>query len=649
MNARGKRGTGARGGRGGRKPAGTKRSAPVDSDYEDATPKPKRGKNTPLEPRMLPERDNRGVNPTRVDPSVLTATRPRRPNGAGAADQAEKVKKAEDRELRRQAAIAMLAEINAEQDADQVAEEENAIYALDDLPPSDDAMEVDDMELVQDEDGPVLSITQEDFDRVEDDDSYVPALEAAKPVPSKAAPTKRAKKPEKGETRAEIEVMTKKIVAEKNKELPVKKVQSNNAAASSKRAGLSQTWIKSNVGAPVNTSTPESPKIGGLTDDDAGGSRPESKVAMQAPRKNNMVGLIASSEPDDTPSRVAQTQVKPPTRKARPSVLKHEKMPALTLVTHSTPQIKSESSSSSFTPESAEGLPGFIAKSWGTVYLPACYRALYLSRDPMSIGAVGKDLMKPGKETVLFFQAILDEKYAGNSWVMEWGDAICTKAVSRVGERRSAIGKAAMVVVDRLFDSTTYYKLSSTPDSTGSSQRLRKSQKISDDARYAVRSNGPAFYKDPTPEDVCKLGANHPAYVKPRGYLESPLIIETLCSFIKDDEFRVIVTETPDGEEHDFSGLPIGLLGMVAAAVERAYKLHTTGVRTKAPGFSSVNYGTAVAGFIASIQGFRRSRWDSIIKSCGSQITERAAAAPVETEQDSLDGLRERMYIPSSP
>lgn len=72
-------------------------------------------------------------------------------------------------------------------------------------------------------------------------------------------------------------------------------------------------------------------------------------------------------------------------------------------------------------------------------------------------------------------------------------------------------------------------------------------------------------------------------------------------------------------------------------------------MRTKAPGFSSVNYGTAVAGFIASIQGFRRSRWDSIIESCGSQITERAAAAPVETEQDSLDGVRERMYIPSSP
>ncbi|KAJ7486111.1 hypothetical protein B0H11DRAFT_2231042 [Mycena galericulata] len=637
---------GGRGGRGAKNPAvGTKRSAPVDADYEDAPPKAKR-KTAPVEPRTLPERENRGSNPTRVEASEIHATRPRRPNGAGAADQAEKIQRAENLELRRQAAIAMLAAINAEQDEDAAAEEESTVYDLHDLPASDDAMDLDP---AQDEDEPILSITQDDFARIEDEGAYLSESEFDKPKAStllpppiaKAAPTKRAKKPEKGATRAEIDAMTTKIVAEKSKP-----VQDSNAAAVSKKAGVSQTWIQSKSKAP-RPASPETAKLGGFTDDDAGGTRLELDLGAQAPRKNNLVGLVASSDADPTPSKPVDVKAKVKLGSRKPSRTSGnpERMPALKLTADSsTPQIKSESSSGSFTPDSAvdvNGLPALVAKTWTTSLLPALYRVLYLSDDPMAIGSVGKDPMNPGKETVAIIQAVLDAKYPGNTLVVEWGDAVCTKAVSRIGERRSTIGRTVVQAVDRLFESPQYYKADMT--------NLRKSQKILDDARYAVRNNGPAFYKNPTPENVCKLASNHPQYIKPRGYLESPLIIETLSSIIKDDDFRVIVTETTNGDKYDFSGLPAGALAMVAAAVERAYKMHFTGVRVKAPDFSLANYGTAVAGFIKSIQGFQRSRWESIIKSCGSQIIEGAAAAPADNDLDSLDGVREHMYIPSSP
>jgi hypothetical protein len=82
--------------------------------------------------------------------------------------------------------------------------------------------------------------------------------------------------------------------------------------------------------------------------------------------------------------------------------------------------------------------------------------------------------------------------------------------------------------------------------------------------------------------------------------------------------------------------------------VERGYKLHTTGVRAlKPPEFSAAAYGTAVTGFIAGIKKFKVSRCQSILEACGASIAE-----PVEEAEDldeSLDGPRESMYVPSSP
>lgn len=166
----GRRARGGRGSHGGGQSSSSKRAAPASSDYEDATPPTKRGKITPpVETRTLPERENRGLNPLRVDATELHATRAKRPNGAKAADEAEKARKKAELDSQLQAAMAQVAAINALQDAAE-ADTPGEVNHLDDLVSELTASE-DDMD-IENEDIPVLTINQDDFNCIEDDDAY---------------------------------------------------------------------------------------------------------------------------------------------------------------------------------------------------------------------------------------------------------------------------------------------------------------------------------------------------------------------------------------------------------------------------------------------------------------------------------------------
>ncbi|KAJ6595419.1 hypothetical protein B0H10DRAFT_2232858 [Mycena sp. CBHHK59/15] len=119
-----------------------------------------------------------------------------------------------DRERRRIEAIAMVAAIDAEQDAAAEAEEDNAIFTLDDL--HEDAMDVDRTGDTADEDAAFLEFTQQDFERVEDDDVYRSPDEFEK-LKAKPLAVKKVKKVKvlKGDTRKEVEVATKLLAESK--------------------------------------------------------------------------------------------------------------------------------------------------------------------------------------------------------------------------------------------------------------------------------------------------------------------------------------------------------------------------------------------------------------------------------------------------
>ncbi|KAJ6628597.1 hypothetical protein B0H10DRAFT_1940426 [Mycena sp. CBHHK59/15] len=132
----------------------------------------------------------------------------------------------------------------------------------------------------------------------------------------------------------------------------------------------------------------------------------------------------------------------------------------------------------------------------------------------------------------------------------------------------------------------------------------------------------------------------------PVGYLESKLVIQTIAPFMKNCSFAI-----PELSEngYDFSQLPIGFLGMAAAAVESALLLYSvTGIRVeKPPDFSSDTSATAVGGYIKNIRLFTKSRWESIIDATSADVIE-TVVAPIEVTI-ALDVVRDSMYTPSSP
>jgi hypothetical protein len=226
----------------------------------------------------------------------------------------------------------------------------------------------------------------------------------------------------------------------------------------------------------------------------------------------------SSSEPEETPSRgpSAATVTVPKLRaQSRANVEAESKIPALSISASETktpkktkkkvPGVKTESSSGSFTPDIAsdvKGLPAFVVQTWESAILPAGYRALYISPEPMTFGAQGVDAQATAV-TVKVFQTILDRIHPGNTFEIAWGDKICSRVCrlsptlspaitdnlnqlnDRIRERRSKIVQSGVDVVDALYKTENY---------------IGQPAVIRAHASWASRVDGPALYKIPTPE-----------------------------------------------------------------------------------------------------------------------------------------------------
>ncbi|KAJ7616141.1 hypothetical protein DFH06DRAFT_1343387 [Mycena polygramma] len=637
---------GTRGGRGsgrGGAAAGTKRPAAAadDSDYSGA-PSVKKPRTSiaaaappaaPLVPTKRSSRSNAGKNMAELVEFVKP--RPKRTHDEVLEAEALKAAAADKYERQRAEYTAYIAALDAAHTKAQAEEDDNIIYSIDDLPADagsdDESGQARDDAGAVDEDVPMLEFTEEQFERIEDDEAYLSVSEYEKPtakprVKSKAKAASgvakpRPKKAPKGSTRQEIEKAAQQLEAEDVATTAVKKkgVQKSNAASASAKAGLSAAWKKK---AAVDT-TPPSPKLGGFTDEDAAATRPDFGLP-QAPRVNQLEVKL------EVP-KIAALSV--------PGTLAKKK------------KVKTEASSGPFTPASsadANGLPAFIHRTWSTLFLPKLYLSLYLSHIPMVFGSIGTDPANPGRQTVAMLQELVKELYPHISYVVEWTGPVCEKAISRVHERCSLVGKGGKVFAVNLFDKGLKYHADFLSEDPPPGTRL--TQVIADDVKYFIHRYGPAFYKIPTPETLCKLGPDHPSFEKPVGYLESAAVIHVIAPYIAAYDWSIIPETDEEGKlVVDWSVLPVGLLAMGAASVERGFKMHASGVCvTKPPDFSVGNYSSAVAGYVKSIKGFKPSRWQSIITACGARYSEVVAARSVQPDA-SLDGIREHMYIPSSP
>jgi hypothetical protein len=151
---------------------------------------------------------------------------------------------------------------------------------------------------------------------------------------------------------------------------------------------------------------------------------------------SQLVVVDDSSETEDTPTRgqaSAATRAVPKPR-AAPKVKNESKIPALTIASDSkTPQtkmrVKTEPSSGGFTPDSSDdvkNLPALVGPTWESLFLPAAYRALYCSPDPMMFAAKGESAASE-IAAVKSVQAILDDVHPGNTLKVVWGDKVCKK------------------------------------------------------------------------------------------------------------------------------------------------------------------------------------------------------------------------------
>ncbi|KAJ7189345.1 hypothetical protein GGX14DRAFT_408894 [Mycena pura] len=625
--------TGRGRGRGGTAPTRQSTRKRVASDPEepavetllDSAPPAKKPKKTPapLEPRAPSKRAGRVLEPGKPDKPKEYRTHE--------VVQAEKdaAATAEEARLRRRAdLVAELANIDVEGDLAHLEEEENAIMTRDDLHEPDAAGDA--------KDDVFLIINESDFDNLEDDDAYrseggfVPK-KACRLVQAKAPVVpKRKKKPAKGETKAEVDALAKALLAKTKKDGKGKKaVQDNNAAAASKKAGLSKRFLAASA---KTTESPGKLVVGGLTDEDAKSARPDfsrptSPADRERERVNDLVEIRDNSDmEDDTPTQTIPMAIRRPAAKPKTAL----KLPALTFEstskTKSKKQVKEESSFTPATSNDLKGLPALVGPTWESEFLPAAYRALSVSRHPMTFAAKGESASSQS-EAVAAIQAILDEIHPGNSFVVVWGDQICDRAVKRIRERRTLIAQRTLDTVAEFFAADEY-----------ANDRMA----IRTYARYAVRPDGPGFWKHPAPS----AGPPDPkaaGYIKPAGCLESPLIIAAASMFLKTEEYAL-----PDrvvGGAYDSSGMPRGLFSLLAAGTERALKLYTAnGVRAPVPKFTRAAVGTSVAGYGNNIDRFTRSRWESLLLAAGAP-TAGVLASGAEAINDNL---RDTMYIPSS-
>ncbi|KAF8176829.1 hypothetical protein K438DRAFT_1939206 [Mycena galopus ATCC 62051] len=309
--------------------------------------------------------------------------------------------------------------------------------------------------------------------------------------------------------------------------------------------------------------------MGGLDDDAAAATRPTSTKVGDTTRKNLMVAIdLVGSSDHETPSRIADNPVKSRARKSRAKIESTgPRLAALNVKT--TPKVKGEpgtavkaesSSTFNFTPPShadVNNLPAFMASTWASKFLQGAYLALSKAPKAMTFATAAD-----ASVTVAALQEVLDELYPGCGWKITWSDAICTKAVAHIGERRGAFGRSGIAAVDEKFKSIKYFGSLDGPEAG-----LRLLPKIQADAKYALRFNGPALFRVPTPEDHA-LDSKDPDYVKPIGFLESRPFIAAVKPFIKTGNFKIVRTQS-DKVDLTASVLPFGVFVMGAVSPPR--------------------------------------------------------------------------------
>ncbi|KAJ3902939.1 hypothetical protein F5879DRAFT_1002819 [Lentinula edodes] len=347
--------------------------------------------------------------------------------------------------------------------------------------------------------------------------------------------------------------------------------------------------------------------LGGLDDEDVIAEMPPITVKPKV-QSNEFVKVTAPKT-----RKAIVTPVKSSSKKATRTIL----------ATKLHPSIKKELSSESVIELSDSGtpspktktLPEFMVAAWNTRGTDTAYGLLFTDAQPFIRYAKGSQLLEVVKVAA-------EGLWPKSDYVVKKGDALYEKFYDRCTEARSKIGARAQAVVEAFFAQDIY------------AQNVTERQGY---ALYALQKDGPLLYQNPSPRNI---KPNAPGYLAPTGSFLSDHIVQVIKVFLPHYAQSAL--------EH---GIPIGLLGMAAAGLERAFRMYTsTGEKSsRTTGFTLVNVNNAVEAYAQSAAKISESRWKKLQDLCGVLVADAATLSMEDSEVFEISASRHLMYDASSP
>ncbi|KAJ3966016.1 hypothetical protein EV361DRAFT_966491 [Lentinula raphanica] len=399
-------------------------------------------------------------------------------------------------------------------------------------------------------------------------------------------------KPRRGETSLAVAEIREELQAErKTKKLDIGesgKTQKSNIGDGGNRKGKGKK--KQNAVDSTTGKPLDDTGLGGLNDEDLIAEMPAPVRSNKAEHFNELIKVTIpkTRKPAATPVRTASKSAT-----------------TQTMLTQTTNTAS----------KTSKALPEFMVAVWNTRGTDTAYGLMYSNPQPFIQFAKGPKLLEEVQKAV-------EGLWPRSDYEVKKGDALHEKFYDRCTEARSKVGSKAQAVVEAFFAQDIY------AESAAERQGY---------ALYALQKDGPLLYQNPAPRNT---KSNDPDYKAPTGSFLSDHVVQVVKVFIPHYARSAL--------EH---GIPVGLLGMAAAGLERAFRMYTsTGNKTVcAPGFTLPNVNNAVEAYAQSASNMTQSHWKKLKDLCGISTAEMAIPSMEERETFEISASRHLMYDASSP
>ncbi|EIW77186.1 hypothetical protein CONPUDRAFT_157447 [Coniophora puteana RWD-64-598 SS2] len=452
---------------------------------------------------------------------------------------------------------------------------------------------------------------------------------------------------------------TVKVAKEKGKAAAASQVKSTGKGAGRKASkapafatGLKPGWRTQAIG--PSTSGDHTPAIGGLTDEDARASRPNSRARVSArsnrgQTSNNVITIESDSDSDDAAhdsntseelqeptllaavkkvSRKANAPAKAPSSRRSQAMIPHtsagiKRLPTIKaepVDANTLPVIKPETSTNSLSSATT------VAETVGSAAVDDYYISAILPT-VFARWATSDNFWeffhKKIDSTVPILQEIVDIVVPNCGYKVSISDSLF-KATDRMYEKRSEIGRAALTQVKALYLTQTY---ADDPNA------------IREHVTWALHIDGPAFWQHPTPmEHTQLLHRDDPHYQKPAGFLRSDYINNIMQPLVRRMSGSRIRYDHPKGAV---------IIAMIA--VERTFARWRAGTKGDVTLFKQKYFQKATREYGKIIDGISDNRWQGLLEAWGAPDEEELEVPEPAADIDSnaLENSR-RFLMPSS-